>query len=100
MTSADGTSIVVSFDGKLDGDAGAASAAAFAEALRRGPADVVWDLRRMSGYETSARIAWQNALWPHRHHIRKVEVIGGGPLVRLGAMTLTAVLGVPVRFSD
>lgn len=91
---------MVAFTGKLSADDGAASAAAFADALRHGPADVVWDLRRMSGYEAAARVAWQNALWPHRRNIRGVQVLGGNPMVRLGAMTLTALLGVSVHFSD
>jgi hypothetical protein len=99
VTSKDGSCIVVAFDGWLSTAEGGASAAAFVEALRRGPADVVWDVRKMTGYDTGARLAWQQALWPLRRNIRGIEVLGGSPLVRLGALTLTTLLGVSVRFS-
>lgn len=98
-TSADGSNIVMTFDGWLSSAEGLTSAAAFADALKRGQADVAWDVRKMTGYDTGARIAWQQTLWPLRKNIRRVEVIGGSSWVRLGALTLTTLLGVSVHFS-
>jgi len=94
-----GGTIVVAFEGWLGAEEGAASADAFVEALRCGPADVVWDVRRMTGYDTAARVTWQHKLWPLRRNIRRIEVLGGNPWVRLGALTLTTMLGVVVHFT-
>jgi hypothetical protein len=54
----------------------------------------------MTGYEMGSRIAWQNALWPLRRNILSIEVIGGNTIVRLGAVGLSSLLGVPALFSD
>lgn len=90
--------VVFKFTGRLSTADGIASAHAFAEVLAVAPTKVLWDLRAMQGYETGARVAWQRALWPHRHNLESVEVVGGGPFVRLGAITLTTALGVPLTF--
>jgi hypothetical protein len=93
--------IVMSFDGKLTAEEGAASAKAFAEAASpHEKVDAVWDIRRMTGYERAAREAWQSTLWPLRQKIRRVTVVGGKPLVRLGATTLGLALGVQISFRD
>jgi hypothetical protein len=96
----DGTKVTVEFDGRLDAGDGAQSAEALAKVLDVGPVDVVWDLRKMTGYDAEARVAWQKALWPRREQIRGVVVMGGGPLVRVGAMTLAGLLSVPIEFLD
>jgi hypothetical protein len=96
----DGETLIATFRGRLSGRDGAASAAAFATELSRGPARVIWNLTEMTGYEAGARVAWQRALWPVRHHIRSIEVVGGGPIVRVGAVTLTMALGLAATFVE
>jgi hypothetical protein len=62
---------------------------------------VLADLREMTGYETGARRAWQEAFREHRHLIRGVVFIGArSPVIRMGAAVVGAVAGVPVRFVD
>ncbi|MBL8684822.1 MAG: hypothetical protein JNK05_36940 [Myxococcales bacterium] len=98
--SIDGSSVTVEFDGRLDALGGQQSASALATELEASPRDVVWDVRRMSGYDTEARVAWQKTLWPLRDKIRSVRVIGGGPLIRVGALTLAGLLGVAISFDE
>ncbi|AKT40240.1 hypothetical protein [Chondromyces crocatus] len=96
--SSDGETLVVTFHGKLTEADGRTSVLALVAQLARGPARVVWNLHEMTGYEAGARLAWQRGLWPVRHCIRSLEVIGGSPVVRVGAVTLTMVLGLEARF--
>lgn len=96
----DGATVIVTFRGKLSAGEGRASAEAFAMEIAREPALVVWNLIEMTGYEPAARVAWQHALWPLRHRIRGIEVVGGNPVVRIGAVTLTMVLGIEARFIE
>jgi hypothetical protein len=66
---------------------------------REGPFQVVGDLRDMTGYETEARIAWQDAFYQHRKRIEALVLIGGNtPLIKMGAAVLGALTGIPVRF--
>jgi len=54
----------------------------------------------MTGYHRGAREAWQSTLWPLRHKIRSIVVVGGTPLVRIGATTLGLALRIPIAFED
>lgn len=75
----------------------------FAELIsrRRGETRVIADLCRMTGYETQARRAWQDAFRKHRRSMRAVIFVGApSPGIRMGAAVVGAVAGVPVRFVD
>ena len=96
----DGATVIATFRGKLGESEGRTFAASFAEELSWAPAHIIWNLTEMTGYEAAARVAWQEALLPLRHRIRSLEVVGGGPLVRVGAVTLAMVLGVEARFVE
>ena len=96
----DGATVIATFRGKLGESEGRTFAASFAEELSWAPAHIIWNLTEMTGYEAAARVAWQDALLPLRHRIRSLEVVGGGPLVRVGAVTLAMVLGVDARFVE
>lgn len=98
--SPDGSTLIVTFSGRLGAADGAASAAALVEELLRAPAYIVWDVVHMAGYERAARVAWERALFGVRHAIRGIEVLGGNPFVRIGAVTLTMMLGVQASFVD
>jgi hypothetical protein len=66
---------------------------------REGSFRIIGDLREMTGYETEARMAWQDALYPHRERIEGIVLVGGGSaLVRMGAAVIGAFTGIPVRF--
>jgi hypothetical protein len=96
-----GKRFVIAFDGKLLAEEGVTSARAFSEALLpHDSVEAVWDIRRMTGYERAAREAWQSALWPLRHKIRNIVVVGGTPLVRIGATTIGLALGIQIAFED
>ena len=96
----DGSWITIVFQGRLDAIDGQKSANEVAALLDEQPRVLAWDLRAMSGYATEARMAWQTILWPRRDRIVEVRVLGGNPLVRVGAVTLGSLLSVPIRFSD
>ena len=87
------------FDGHLSTEEGQASAEAFSEKLEI-PRDVIFDVRKMQGYESGARRAWQQTLWPLRDHILSLTVVGGNALVRMGATVLGTFLGLSVTFTD
>jgi hypothetical protein len=62
---------------------------------------VIADVREMTGYETGARRAWQEAFRRHRHLMQGVVFIGARSRgIRMGAAVVAAVAGVPVRFVD
>ena len=61
---------------------------------------VIVDLRQVSGYETEARRAWQDAFRQHRCRMLGIVCIGGTRSIRMGAAVAGAVSGVPMRFVD
>jgi len=88
------------FEGHLDAEAGAASAAAFREAFTGPPLEVCWDVTRMTGFDGRARAAWAEVLWPARKRIKGLKVIGAKGIVRVGATFLALLLGTPYEFVD
>ena len=86
------------FDGFLDANEGAASAAAFRAAFRDQPLRVVWDVTKMAGFAGEARNAWAEAVWPLRRQISHVKIIGARGMVRIGAIFLAMLLGKPYEF--
>jgi hypothetical protein len=90
----------IAFTGHLSAEEGRLSAAEFRGALKAGPRAIVWDVRRMTGYDGFARTAWQHALWDVRQNIRGITVIGGSSFVRVGAWTIALFLGVSCRFVE
>jgi hypothetical protein len=68
---------------------------------RASETQVVADLSEMTGYETEARRAWQQAFAKHRRSIRRAVFVGAPSRgIRMGAAVVGAVSGVPVRFVD
>jgi hypothetical protein len=92
--------LIATLVGHLTGDDGRESATEFRQALQAGPVHAIWDLRSMSGCDSQARDAWQNTIWPLRKSIRSLTVVGGNALVRVGAVFLAALLGVPWSMRD
>jgi hypothetical protein len=62
---------------------------------------VIADLREMTGYESAARQAWQQAFRVSRRLMSTVVFVGAqSTRIRMGAAVVGAVAGVPVRFVD
>jgi hypothetical protein len=93
--------IVISCSGHDMGGKYAAAATKFAGcvARRSGMFRVIADLREMTGYESAARRAWQEAFQKHRRLMSAVVIVGAPSRgIRMGAAVVAAVAGVPVRF--
>lgn len=89
--------VEIRFVGHLDTEGGIASAQVVADRLRHRRIRLVLDVRDMLGYERGARIAWQEVLWPMRHRIRAMTLVGGNSVVRMGASVMTMFLGCPLE---
>jgi hypothetical protein len=57
------------------------------------------DLLEMTGYESESRQAWQAAFARYAHRIEGLVLVGAqSALIRMGAATIGAATGIPVRF--
>jgi len=92
--------VSVVFDGYLNAEEGAASASAFRAAFQGQPLAVVWDVTKMSGFDSGARSAWAEAVWPIRGQISRLRIVGARGVVRIGATFLALLLGKPYEFAD
>lgn len=62
---------------------------------------IIADLREMTGYETESRVQWQVLFRDFRAKIRRLVLVGArSPLIRMGAATVGAFAGIPVKFVD
>ena len=94
---ADQHDLLARFEGQLDAEGGRLSAAEFVKHIVGQPTRVIFDIREMTGYEAAARQHWQQALLPHRDNMKEIVIVGGGPLLRLGASMIAVFLRVPLR---
>ncbi len=70
-----------------------------AAAARKGPFTVIADLREMTGYETEARVAWQEAMYDIKKQVVRLILVGArSAMIRIGATTVGAFARVPVKF--
>jgi hypothetical protein len=90
--------IEFTFEGRLSAEEGKRSASFLAEALGVEPLHLVFDVRNMTGYDSDARVAWQNILFPKRKAILSTTMRGGNSIVRLGGTVLAMALGCPIDF--
>ena len=94
-------SIVITCSGHDKSGKYAAAATKFEACVEGRPEtfSVIADLREMTGYESAARRAWQEAFRRHRRVMEAVVVVGAPSTgIRMGAAVVGAVAGVPVRF--
>jgi hypothetical protein len=62
---------------------------------------IIADLREMTGYETESRKAWTAVFSRFRSRIDRLVLVGArSALIRMGAATVGALSGIPVRFVD
>jgi hypothetical protein len=76
---------------------------AFEALIQQQPAAVVViaDLAEMTGYESSSRVAWQDAFREHRKRMKRLVLVGArSKIIRMGAAVVGAFAGVPVTFVD
>jgi hypothetical protein len=68
--------------------------------IQRGGAFTIFaDLLEMTGYETESRQAWQAAFTRYAHRVDALVLVGAqSALIRMGAATIGASTGIPVRF--
>jgi hypothetical protein len=65
------------------------------------PLVVIADLKEMTGYESSSRVAWQVVFKPHRKLMKRLILVGArSKMIRMGAAVVGAFAAVPVVFVD
>jgi hypothetical protein len=66
---------------------------------RNGVFTIFADLLEMTGYESESRQAWQAAFGRYSHRVEALVLVGAqSALIRMGAATIGAATGIPVRF--
>ena len=66
---------------------------------RDGAFTIYADLLAMTGYESESRQAWQAAFSRYAHRVDALVLVGAqSALIRMGAATIGASTGIPVRF--
>lgn len=66
---------------------------------RDGAFTIFADLLEMTGYESESRQAWQAAFARYAHRVDALVLVGAqSALIRMGAATIGASTGIPVRF--
>jgi hypothetical protein len=62
---------------------------------------IIADLREMTGYESESRVHWQLLFREFRARIQRLVLVGArSALIRMGAATVGAFAGIPVKFVD
>lgn len=62
--------------------------------------EFVVDLVHMTGFESGARVQWQEHLSAMRPHIKSVVMVGGSPLARMSGAAVCLYAGLKMRFVD
>ena len=92
--------IVVRFQSRVSAADGAAAADRFLTLLGADTVDVTFDVRGVAGYDSGARAAWQEKVWPVRKQVRSLHFVGTSAVTRMGATLFGMALGVPTSFDD
>jgi hypothetical protein len=62
-----------------------------------GKVTFVWDCRKMTGYDSAARLRWQEALRADGKRIVEAWVVSDSMLIRMGASVIGLFARFPVR---
>lgn len=92
-----GQVVVVRFGEHVSTAEGEASARALLAKIGSRSFELQLDLRETRGYESGARKAWQEALWPRRGQLISIVVASRSAVPRMGASMFAAFLGIPCR---
>lgn len=95
-----GQAVVVRFGEHVSALEGEDSARALLARVGTRQFELQLDLRETRGYESAARKAWQDALWPRRHQLTGIVVAARSAVPRMGATMFAAFLGIPCRVLD
>jgi len=86
--------VLVTFRGRITGEDGRRSAAAFLAAMGTSTVDLTFDVRDVESHEGAARKAWQDQLLPRRKQLRSMTVVSRSRLARMAATVFAMVLGI------
>jgi CheY-like chemotaxis protein len=87
--------ITLTFAGVMQAADAALMSKALMVHLERGPVDIVADMRRLQKFGPSVASVVERAIWPVRHKIRRVRLLGGPMMATLVAVATCKVLGIP-----
>jgi hypothetical protein len=92
--------IRVRIEGYLDASDGERTMQSIVGLLGPQPRDLIFEVAAMSGYRRGVRASWQEALQEHRGRLRRVVLIGGNSVVRMGLSVIAMSLGIPLAVHD
>ena len=58
---------------------------------------LIWDCRKMKGYDSEARVIWANALKEMKSQIEKVWLISDSALIRMGASVMGLLTSLNIK---
>jgi hypothetical protein len=58
---------------------------------------LIWDCRKMKGYDSAARVKWTEALRQLKSRIETIWLISESPIVRMGASVIGLALSVKIK---
>ncbi|MGH7439391.1 MAG: response regulator [Polyangiaceae bacterium] len=95
----DGT-VVIAFAGHVKASHMRACVEHLLPHLRAQPCEVVADFRQLTQLSLAAASVAERAVWPMRHSIRRVSIVGGSRAARLVASAACRSLGLAYTFDD
>ncbi len=60
----------------------------------------ICDLRQMNGFDSQARVIWQEQLAELKKHIAGLTMVGGSPLARMSGAAVCLYAGIKMGFAD
>jgi hypothetical protein len=88
--------IRVRIEGYLGTEDGEQTMQSIIELLGPTPRDLIFEVSAMAGYRRGVRAAWQASLQEHRGQLRRVVLVGGNSVVRMGLSVISMSLGIPL----
>ena len=65
-----------------------------------GKCEFVPDMRELTGFDTAARVLWQEELAVFKSSIHTLTMVGGSPLARMTGAAVCLFAGIKMRFVD
>ena len=93
----DGKFLYISFHGPFSTEAGQHSAEWARQHMGDGDFGLIFDTREVAGYESGARKAWEDALFPERKRICEMVLLADSTVAVMGATLFGLMMGIKVR---
>lgn len=61
---------------------------------------LIWDCLQMKGYDSNARILWQNTLKEVKDNVEKIWLISNSQFIRVGANVISVFSGIRINPVD